>query len=132
MKRITSTAAVIALVLSNPVVSTANGQMTLEFSWLGTVPCKTLSDNPPFKLRNLPNGTKRVHLALTEGEREMGGQTVDIPEGGNIPAGVLRTNSPCNPTYYRWTATAISASGKVLGQAYQSRFFPTDEVLPTQ
>jgi hypothetical protein len=110
----------------------AEASMTLEFSWRGVTPCKTLADSPAFKLRNVPHGAKRVHLSLTEGARELGGQTLDLPDSSEIPAGALRTYSPCNPTYYRWTAAATSASGQVLGQAFQTRFFPTDEILPTQ
>ena len=53
-----------------------------------------------------------------------------MPETGLVPIGAARTYNPCNPGYYRWTAVLKSATGQILGQVQQSRFYPTDEVLP--
>lgn len=119
-----------AILIAMNVVAWCGDNPTIEYSWKGITPCKTLSDSPAFKFTNVPRETKRVRLFLTEGSREMGGQEVLLPESGSLPVGTARTYSPCNPGYYRWTAVFKSATGQVLGQVHQSRFYPTDEVLP--
>lgn len=119
-----------ALLMAMPGVARCTDEPTIDFSWKGTAPCKTLSDSPAFTFTHLPRDAKRVRLFLTEGSREMGGQEVPLPEAGLVPMGAARTYSPCNPGYYRWTAVFKSATGQILGQVQQSRFYPTDEVPP--
>ena len=122
----------VTLLIAMNSIARCGDDPTIDFSWKGVAPCKTLSDSPAFKFTNVPRDAKRVRLFLTEGAREMGGQEVPLPESGLVAAGSARTYSPCNPGYYRWTAVFKSAAGQILGEAHQSRFFPTDEILPTK
>ena len=119
-----------AALIATTIAARCADEASIDYSWKGTVACRTLSDSPAFQFKNVPRGAKTVRLFLTEGAREMGGQEVLLPESGLVPAGAARTFSPCNPGYYRWTAVFKSATGQILGQVHQSRFYPTDEVLP--
>jgi hypothetical protein len=121
--------AVAALLLA-PVSAAHAAEPAMDYSWKGIVACKTLADSPAFKFSNFPPEAKRVRIFLTEGKRELGGQEVELPASGIVAFGAARTFSPCNPGYYRWTAVFKSATGQILGQAQQSRFYPTDEILP--
>jgi hypothetical protein len=89
-------AAAIVLIALN-TAARCGDEPTIEYSWKGVAPCKTLSDSPVFKFTNLPREAKRVRLFLTEGARELGGQEVPLPENGLVPMGAERTYSPCNP-----------------------------------
>ena len=102
--------------------------MTLDFSWRGSTGCVTLFPNPEFHLRNIPEGARMLSLTLTQGVREMGGQQLPIPAGGILPSGTFRTFAPCKPAVYQWTAQVKSATGQVLSEAHQARFYPTDEL----
>jgi len=104
--------------------------MTLEFSWRGTQGCVTIFPNPEIRLRNIPLEGKFLSLTLTQGLREMGGQELPIPEDGILPSGTVRTFGPCNPGVYTWTALVKSATGKVLAEAHQARYYPTDDLAP--
>lgn len=108
----------------------ADPMMTIDFSWQGTRGCVTLFPNPEIRIRNVPADAKLLLLTLTQGSREMGGEEVPMPANGIVPAGSIRTFGPCRPDAYRWTAVAKSATGKLLGEARQSRFYPTDELAP--
>ena len=104
--------------------------MSLEFSWQGTKGCVTLFPNPEIRLRNVPPDAKQLLLVLTQGVREMGGEELAVPANGIVPSGAIRTFGPCKPDIYQWTALAKSSTGKVLSEARQARFYPTDELAP--
>ncbi|MGY8662675.1 hypothetical protein Q3C01_09935 [Bradyrhizobium sp. UFLA05-109] len=108
----------------------ADPMMIIDFSWQGTTGCVTLFPNPEIRLRNVPADAKLLLLTLTQGAREMGGEEVPMPASGVVPAGSIRTFGPCRPDVYQWTAVAKSATGRLLAEARQARFYPTDELAP--
>ena len=99
-------------------------ETSVDFSWDGVPPCKTLSQSPRFTIRNFPKDAKTVMLQLTQGNRARGGQEVELPSSGQIPAGAATTMGPCNPDMYRWTAIFKAPNGQVVGQASAERRFP--------
>lgn len=103
---------------------------TLEFNWDGVPSCSTLAASPAFTIRHAPKDARRVRLFFTQGDKERGGQEIDLPASGVIPAGALRTWGPCNADMYRWTAVFKSATGQVVGEIWSNRFFP--ETKPTR
>jgi hypothetical protein len=99
-------------------------EVSIDFSWEGVTTCRTISANPQMVIRNFPKEAKRVMLILTEGKNARGGQEVELPASGVIPAGEAWTMGVCNPDTYRWTAIFKSANGVVLGEAHVDRPFP--------
>jgi hypothetical protein len=97
---------------------------SIDFSWEGVTTCRTISANPRIVIRNFPKEAKRVMLILTQGNNPRGGQEVELPGSGVIPAGEAWTMGVCNPDMYRWTAIFKSAEGVVLGEAHVDRRFP--------
>lgn len=120
-------AAAVLVVTCGPALA---DPMTIDFSWQGTKGCVTLFPNPEIRLRNVPPGGKLLLITLEQGTREMGGEEIPLPENGILPPGVIRTFGPCRPDIYRWTAVVKSATGKVLAEAREARFYPTDELAP--
>jgi hypothetical protein len=118
---------IVSIVSSSPASAES---MSLEFSWQGTKGCVTLFPNPEIRLRNVPPGAKQLSLVLTQGVREMGGEELAVPANGIVPSGAIRTFGPCKPDIYQWTALAKSSTGKVLAEARQARFYPSDELAP--
>ena len=98
--------------------------VSIDFSWEGVTTCKTISANPQMVIRNFPKEARRVMLILTQGKNARGGQEVELPASGVIPAGEAWTMGVCNPDTYRWTAIFKSADGVVLGEAHVDRRFP--------
>jgi hypothetical protein len=99
-------------------------EISIEFSWDGVTPCRTISANPQMIIRNFPKEAKKVMLILTQGKSARGGQEVDLPSSGVIPAGEAWTMGVCNPDMYRWTAIFKSAQGAVLAETHVDRHFP--------
>jgi hypothetical protein len=114
-------ASLLAVAFSTNVMA---NDISIEFTWDGSATCKTVYLNPRMIIRNFPPQATRVLITLTEGNREKGGQEVDMPSSGIIPAGVISTIGICNPGIYRWTAIFKSASGAVVAEAHVDRRFP--------
>ncbi len=127
VRRVFAAAAAMLMVACSPALA---DPMTIDFSWQGAKGCITLFPNPEIRLRNVPPGGKLLLLTLEQGTREMGGQEIPLPENGILPPGAIRTFAPCRPAIYRWTAVVKSATGKVLAEAREARFYPTDEPAP--
>src|SRR4051812_43639950 len=89
--------------------------VSIDFSWDGVPACKTISPMPRMTIRNFPKEATKVMLILAQGSNAKGGQEVELPRSGVIPAGSGSTMGPCNPGVYRWTAIFKSAAGVVLG-----------------
>ncbi|MCB1385273.1 MAG: hypothetical protein KDJ80_04980 [Nitratireductor sp.] len=56
-----------------------------------------------------------------------GGGTVAYSGGGSIAPGAFKYKSPCPPNgahMYEWTATALGANGKKLGEATARKRYP--------
>jgi hypothetical protein len=111
----------LAFALLNPAMAE---DISIDFNWDAATTCKTIYLNPRMVIRNFPSEAKRVLMILTEGDREKGGQEVDLPSSGVIPAGVISTIGICNPDMYRWTAIFKSSSGSVLAETHVDRHFP--------
>ena len=98
--------------------------ISIDFSWDGVTSCRTISASPRMVIRDFPKEAKRVMLILTQGKNPRGGQEVELPSSGIIPAGEAWTMGVCNPDVYRWTAIFKSANGVVLGETHVDRHFP--------
>jgi hypothetical protein len=114
-------AVLLLLGTSSPVLA---HEISMEFSWEGIAPCKTLSPNPRIVLRGFPKEAKRVMLILTQGQTPRGGQEADLPISGIIAPKEVWTMGVCNPGLYRWTAIFKSARGTVLAQTHIEKHFP--------
>ncbi len=91
------------------------------------------SGSPEFKLQGVPKGTAKLTFRMLDlnapGFRHGGGEVAYT--GKNVvPCGALRGNNyrgpspPSGAHTYRWTITAIDASGKVLAETKVERQFP--------
>lgn len=124
-----SIAQIVAVIMVASGSSSAEEAMSLDFSWEGVKACATLSPNPEIRVAHIPGDAKVILLLLTQGQRELGGQELAIPQHGVLPVGVFRTYGPCKPDVYRWTVLAKSATGAILAEAEQARFFPSGELV---
>lgn len=106
----------------------ADEVMTLDFSFKGLAGCNTLFPNPEIRLKNVPRGTARVVVTLTRGNRELGGQEIQMTKNAIIPAKSVTTFAPCPAGVYTYSALAKAQNGQTLAVAHQSRTFPTDEL----
>ena len=80
--------------------------------------------SPHITISHYPAETKRVLLTLAQGERENGGQEVDLPNSGVLAAGAITTLGICNAGTYTWTAIFKAANGAVLGEVMVNKYFP--------
>ncbi|MBR1151577.1 hypothetical protein [Bradyrhizobium sp. JYMT SZCCT0428] len=114
----------VALLLWGISPSAFAHEISIEFSWDGATPCKTLSANPRMVIRGFPKEAKRVMLILTQGKNPRGGQEIDLPSSGIIPPKEVWTMGVCNPDVYRWTAIFKAANGTILAQTHTEKPFP--------
>jgi hypothetical protein len=117
-----SALALVAFVITTSALSQA--LMTLDFSWQGIAGCLGGSRSPAFSVRNAPPGTYLLLFTLSRGSAEYGGQQTPYPPSGNVAAGVLYTNGPCQPGDYRWNVVALDRNGRTLAAADRTRVFP--------
>jgi len=96
----------------------------MDFSWQGMETCKRVAMSPRITISHYPTGTRRVLLTLAQGERENGGQEVDLPSSGVLDAGAITTLGICNAGTYTWTAIFKAADGAVLGKVKVNKYFP--------
>jgi hypothetical protein len=97
---------------------------TLSYSWKGVEGCHSNGLSPAFKISNFPAAARTVALALTQGQRELGGGETTLPPDGQIPAGALRVRTPCNEGIYRWTAILKTQTGVISATIQEDRRFP--------
>jgi len=95
----------------------------MDFSWQGMETCKRVAMSPRITISHYPTGTRRVLLTLAQGERENGGQEVDLPNSGVLAAGAITTLGICNAGTYTWTAIFKAANGAVLGEVKANKYF---------
>jgi hypothetical protein len=57
-------------------------------------------------------------------EAEYGGERTPYLAGGDVPAGTIYTNGPCEPGDYRWEVVALDRLGSALATAHRARPFP--------
>lgn len=125
-------AAVVALAaLATPVQA---ADFSISFEWGNLKRCTSGSpntvSNPQFKLGGVPAGTKTIRFKLVDLNvpgYAHGGGNVAYAGGSTIKPGAFRYQSPCPPDgrhTYKWTATALDAGGKKLGEASASRQYP--------
>jgi hypothetical protein len=116
-----------ALALASCVVATAalsQSPMTLDFSWQGIPGCSGGVRSPAFRVRNAPIDTHRLSFSLFRSQAEYGGDQTAYPASGDVAAGVIYTNGPCQPGDYRWNVIALDRSGRTLATADRIRPFP--------
>jgi hypothetical protein len=95
------------------------------YSWAGVPSCRSLSRSPAFKFSNFPANTRSLLLALTQGERELGGQEIAFPATGLVPEGAITMRGPCVAGNYSWTASLKSATGEILATVHSALYFPS-------
>lgn len=101
-----------------------SSDMTLDFTWIGSVLCAPRPSSPEFQVENVPNGTAQLRFVLVSPNgRELGGADVQLPARGTVPRGAVTFRSPCVGGMYTWTVDAIDAEGKALGRATLTRPF---------
>jgi hypothetical protein len=98
-------------------------EASIDFSWDGVETCKRIAMSPRITISHYPAETKRVLLTLAQGERENGGQEVDLPNSGVLAAGAITTLGICNAGTYTWTAIFKAANGAVLGEVKANKYF---------
>jgi len=132
MKRTLITAAAVAALSIG--LATSASAFSLSFSWAGLKLCNTGNPNvvgsPAFHVGGVPKGTTKISLYLHDNDApdfNHGGGTVAYSGGTTLAGGAFRYQSPCPPGghhHYVWSATAMDASGKVLGKASASKMYP--------
>lgn len=112
-------------------------KFSIEFDW-GNIPlCNTGSpntvENPAFRLKDVPKGTKFIRFGLTDLDvpsYNHGGGTVAYTGQTEIKPGAFKYESPCPPGgshTYEWAATAKDGDGffaDSLGSAKTSKSYP--------
>jgi hypothetical protein len=98
--------------------------MTLDFSWQGISGCSGGIRSPAFHVRNAPSGTYQLSFTLFRNQAEYGGERTPYLAGGDVPAGTIYTNGPCEPGDYRWEVVALDRLGSALATAHRGRPFP--------
>jgi hypothetical protein len=99
-------------------------EASINFSWDGVETCKRVAMSPRITISHYPTETTRVLLTLAQGERENGGQEVELPSSGVLAAGAVTTLGICNAGTYTWTAIFKAANGAVLGEVKVNKYFP--------
>jgi hypothetical protein len=105
-------------------VAPAQAPMTLDFSWHGISGCLGGVRSPAFQVRNAPAETHRLSFTLFRNQAEYGGDQTAYPASGDVAAGLIYTNGPCQPGDYRWTVVALDRLGRALASADKIRPFP--------
>jgi hypothetical protein len=111
------------IVLSAASMPAIADEASIDFSWEGVETCKRVATSPRITISHYPTGTRRVLLTLTQGERENGGQEVDLPSSGVLDAGAITTLGICNAGTYTWTAIFKAVDGAVLGKVKVNKYF---------
>jgi predicted transcriptional regulator len=63
-------------------------------------------------------------FSLFRSQAEYGGDQTAYPASGDVAAGVIYTNGPCQPGDYRWNVIALDRFGRTLATADRIRPFP--------
>lgn len=110
---------------------------SFTFDW-GSIPLCTsgnpnIVDNPFFKLKNVPEGTKKVYFKLVDEnvpKYKHGGGSADYTGAHLIKPGAFKYKSPCPPDgahSYKWSAYALDADRKILGTATSAQNYPKQQ-----
>lgn len=109
---------------------------SFTFSWEGLRLCNTGYPNrvfnPPFRLKNVPKGTKWIEFRLTDKNVpgfNHGGGWVRFTGNKKIGRDQFKYQSPCPPGgvhRYEWSARAKTkkSGGKILGRAKSGLNYP--------
>ena len=122
-------AAAVSLSLAGPAAA-----FSISFSWGNLKKCTSGNPNrvanPAFKLSSVPDGTAKIRFKMKDlnvPSYNHGGGTVTYSGGSTIAPGAFNYKSPCPPNgahNYQWTATALDAKGKKLGEAKATKRYP--------
>jgi phosphatidylethanolamine-binding protein (PEBP) family uncharacterized protein len=121
------------LVLAGTTVGQA-ADFAIGFDWGNLKRCTSGNpntvDNPRFSLKNVPAGAASIRFKLVDRNvpgYNHGGGTAKFAGGAAIAPGAFKYKSPCPPDgrhTYEWTATALDAAGKKLGEAKARKAYP--------
>jgi hypothetical protein len=85
--------------------------MTVDFGWQGIPGCSGGIRSPAFHVRNAPFGTYQLSFTLFRDQARYGGERTPYPAKGDVAAGTIYTNWPCEPGDYRWEVVALDRLG---------------------
>lgn len=125
----------VALLPIAMAVSTASAaDFSIGFDWGNLKTCTSGNPNtvpsPRFTLRGVPPGTAAIRFRMTDlavPDYPHGGGDVAYKGGSVVAPGAFTYRSPCPPNgrhTYRWTATALDAAGRKLGEAEARKPYP--------
>ena len=114
--------------------SAIGDEFSFTFEW-GKIPlCDTGSPNsvpnPIFTLQNVPAGTKKINMYLTDLDRpnyDHGGGSIEYKGQNVIQQGVFQYTGPCPPDgshEYEWTAWVKDAKDDTIGKAKAKKDYP--------
>jgi len=116
------------------VPSASAADFSIGFDWGNIKKCTSGNPNtvvnPKFTLRGVPAGTAsiRFHMVdLAVPRYPHGGGKVAYKGESTVAPGAFKYRSPCPPNgrhTYQWTATALDAKGKKLGEAKARKAYP--------
>ncbi|MDB5377274.1 MAG: hypothetical protein JWR00_1720 [Rubritepida sp.] len=103
----------------------------VAFQWTAADRCSPRS--PALTIRNLPPGTARVAIRLTDLNMPTFSQSGDVfvPPTGQVAPGTLPNyTGPCPPAgerhSFRFTVEAVDASDRIIGTGQATRMFPPE------
>ena len=125
----------VALLPMVMVVSAASAaDFSIGFDWGNLKKCVSGNPNtvpsPRFTVRAVPAGTAAIRFRMTDlavPGYPHGGGKVAYKGGSTIAPGAFTYRSPCPPDgrhTYQWTATALDAAGRKLGEAEARKPYP--------
>jgi phosphatidylethanolamine-binding protein (PEBP) family uncharacterized protein len=130
-----ATGLVVALLLAGCAAEPARNAnlpvIGVTFQWAAADRCSPRS--PALMIQNLPAGTARVAVRLTDLNMPMFNQGADIfvPPGGRVPPGTLPNYiGPCPPAgerhSFRFIVEAKDAAGQVIAAGQATQLFPPE------
>ncbi len=101
---------------------------SIAVDWTGTAPCFDPA-SPIIRLADVPKGTAEIKFHMTDLDAPNyphGGGTIAYNGETSLAKGAFSYKGPCPPSphRYRWTAEALDAAGRAVGQAETTLQFP--------
>ena len=114
--------------------SAIGDEFSFTFEW-GKIPLCDTGDpnevqNPIFTLQNVPAGTKKINMYLTDLDvpnYDHGGGSIEYKGQNVIQPGAFEYSSPCPPSgshEYEWTAWVKDAKDDTIGKAKAKKDYP--------
>ena len=122
------------LPLAFGVSSASAADFSIAFDWGNLKKCTSGNPftvpNPKFTLRGVPAGTATLQFRMVDlavPSYPHGGGKIAYKGEATIGPGAFKYRSPCPPQgrhTYQWTATALDAQGKKIGEAKARKPYP--------